>query len=304
MRSSSIGSGGEVDMATDPSAATMQRTPRPRFAASAAYYDHVARGYDIVAGAYDDVEGKNEISERVRRLSLESALKVFRPGDRILELGCGTGRDAVFLARNGIRVTATDLSPAMVTAARQRVNAEGLRDLVSVECLGAAMAAAAGGPYDGAYSNGAVLNLEPDLERVAKGLADSLAPGAFAVLTAANRVSLFELLLYPTVLRPRKAFRKLGRDVPIPVSREGTGKGYVVATRFLTPREFLSRFESAFDLAFQRGIQVLTPPWNLVDMHHRFRLALDPFEKLEDHVGSAPGLRSLGAIYLVGLRRR
>lgn len=288
-------------------AASGSRPPnsaRPHFAPDPRFYQHVAHGYDIIARAYDNVEGKNEISERVRHSSLEAALKVFRPGHRVLELGCGTGRDAVSLAQHGIHVVATDLSPSMVAAAKQRVRNEDLSDMVEVRCLSAAAAASTGGQYDGAYSNGAVLNLEPDLDAVASGLRRSMNPDSFAVLTAANRLSLFELFFYPLALRPRKAFRKLGREVPIPVSREGNGRTYVVPTRFLTPREFISPFRSGFDVAFQRGIQLITPPWNLVDVVRRFQPAIRPFEIMEDRVAALPGLRSLGAIYLVVLRRR
>src|SRR5438128_4624440 len=106
------------------------RTPRPGFAPTPAFYNHVDRGYDLIASSYDDVEGRNEISETVRRYSIDAALKVFRPGSRILELGCGTGRDAVALAQRGIRVDATDVSPAMIAATRARVLRENLSDLV------------------------------------------------------------------------------------------------------------------------------------------------------------------------------
>jgi len=282
--------------------ALTKESHRPGFAPTASYYEHVARGYDSIANLYDGIEGQNEVSERVRRHSLTVALKSFHPGERVLELGCGTGRDAVTLARQGIRVFATDVSRAMVAATRQRVLDEGLEDLVTVECLNASVAAASG-PFDGVYSNGAVLNLEPDLAGVARGLRQSLAPGAFAVLTAANRLSLFELLFYPIALRPRKAFRKLGNEIPIPISREGKGKTYVVPTRFLTPNEFLSPFRSAFTLRLLRGLQVITPPWNLVDMVRLFQPAILPLANLEDRIGVLPGFRDLGAIYLVVLER-
>ena len=280
------------------------RTTRPGFVPTPAFYDHVARGYDLIASSYDDVEGRNEISETVRRFSIEAALKVFRPGNRILELGCGTGRDAVALAQRGVRVDATDVSPAMIAATRARVLRENLSDLVSVRCQSAATAASEGGPYDGAFSNGAVLNLEPDLESVARGLYRSMAPGSVAVLTVANRLSLFELLFYSIVLKPRKAFRKLGHEVPIPVSREGEGKSYVVPTRFLTPREFVGAFRPGFERAHQRGIQVITPPWNLVDLARLIHPAILGLERIENRVGTAPGLRSLGSIYLVSLIRK
>jgi SAM-dependent methyltransferase len=282
--------------------AVTTKVQRPGFAPTASYYEYIARGYDSIAGTYDEVEGQNEVSERVRRHSLDAAFGRFRPGDRILELGCGTGRDAISLARHGIRVMATDVSLAMVEATRKRVRDANLEDMITVECLNAA-AAAAKGPFDGVYSNGAVLNLEPDLAGVANGLRQSLLPGAFVVLTGANRLSLFEVLFYPIALRPRKAFRKLGNEIPIPVSREGKGKIYVVPTRFLTPNEFLSPFRSGFVLRLQRGLQVITPPWNLVNLVRLFEPAILPLVNIEDRMGTLPGFRDLGAIFLVVLQR-
>ena len=48
------------------------------------------------------------------------------PG-RAAELGCGTGTNAVFLARRGFDVTAFDLAPTALEMARQRAAAAGAR---------------------------------------------------------------------------------------------------------------------------------------------------------------------------------
>ncbi len=282
----------------------MRRGPLPTFAPGPDYYPYVARGYDLVGSHYDEIEGRNAISERVRKESMRAALLAFRPGDRVLELGCGTGRDAVMLAAHGIHVVATDVSPAMIAITRERAKREGVADLVEAAAMSAAAAASLEGPFDGVYSNGAVFNLEPDMERVSLGLARSLRPDGRAIVTAANRASLFELLFYPFVLRPRKAFRKLGDTVPIPISRGGPGKRYVVPTRFLSPSQFLAHFASAFVVEDWKGLQILTPPWNLVDMAVLFRGAVAPMEAVEDLVGRWWGLRSMGAIYLIVLRRK
>jgi SAM-dependent methyltransferase len=51
---------------------------------------------------------------------------------RVLDLGCGAGRNAIPLARMGWEVAGTDLSWPMLRAAAQRVDEEGLRDRVSL----------------------------------------------------------------------------------------------------------------------------------------------------------------------------
>jgi SAM-dependent methyltransferase len=50
----------------------------------------------------------------------------FPPGGRVLDVGCGAGREAVGLARAGFRVVGLDIAPAMVAAARRRAAEEGL----------------------------------------------------------------------------------------------------------------------------------------------------------------------------------
>jgi demethylmenaquinone methyltransferase/2-methoxy-6-polyprenyl-1,4-benzoquinol methylase len=58
-------------------------------------------------------------------------------GDRVLDLGCGTGALAVLLARLGAKVTAVDISPPMLSQAARRVREEGLEDRVALRELGA-----------------------------------------------------------------------------------------------------------------------------------------------------------------------
>lgn len=53
------------------------------------------------------------------------ALAGLRPGDRVLDLGCGPGLLAVPLARAGMRVTAVDPEPEMLVAAEQAAREAG-----------------------------------------------------------------------------------------------------------------------------------------------------------------------------------
>jgi len=55
-----------------------------------------------------------------------------RVGSRVLEIGCGTGRVAIPLARDGCSVTGIDIAEAMLAIARDKVERAGLADRVNL----------------------------------------------------------------------------------------------------------------------------------------------------------------------------
>ena len=63
---------------------------------------------------------------------LAFAARELRPGSRLLDIGCGAGRNAMPLAHMGWRVTASDLSTAMLDAAARRVKDQTLSDRISL----------------------------------------------------------------------------------------------------------------------------------------------------------------------------
>ena len=72
-------------------------------------------------GVYDAVFTK--LLAGFYREVAEEALEIAGPGARVLDIGCGPGQLAVELAQRGLRVTATDLDPAMVERAEVRLAA-------------------------------------------------------------------------------------------------------------------------------------------------------------------------------------
>jgi SAM-dependent methyltransferase len=63
---------------------------------------------------------------------MDVAAKALRPAGRLLDIGCGAGRNALPLARSGWHVLGTDLSAAMLTAAASRVTAAALSHQVGL----------------------------------------------------------------------------------------------------------------------------------------------------------------------------
>jgi ubiquinone/menaquinone biosynthesis C-methylase UbiE len=55
-----------------------------------------------------------------------AAQKMFKSGARVLDIGCGAGTNALFLASSGYRVSGVDLAPGAVRAAQRRAEKAGL----------------------------------------------------------------------------------------------------------------------------------------------------------------------------------
>lgn len=74
--------------------------------------------------AYDrGAERRDSLSKDVWKIGERDAfLERLRAADcqRLLEIGAGTGQDSAFFATNGLAVTASDLSPAMVERCREK----------------------------------------------------------------------------------------------------------------------------------------------------------------------------------------
>jgi SAM-dependent methyltransferase len=86
--------------------------------------------FDAAAPTYDTTFTGTRLGRWLRGLVRERLGELFAAGDHVLELGCGTGEDAVWLARRGVLVTATDASPGMLAVARAKAEAAGVAERI------------------------------------------------------------------------------------------------------------------------------------------------------------------------------
>src|SRR5436190_18523262 len=94
------------------------------------------RAFDSVAADYDGPKGNNALIQRMRETVWRALTEACPPGARLLDLGCGTGIDAIELARRGYSVLATDWSPQMVERTRARAAGAGLSERVTTAHIG------------------------------------------------------------------------------------------------------------------------------------------------------------------------
>src|SRR5258708_25178408 len=154
--------------------------------------------FDSVAADYDGPRGNNDLIQDMRSEMWRWLQTTFSPGDYLLDLGCGTGLDAVYLAKQGYRVAATDWSPLMVQRTAERAAAQQVTDLVRAMNVGAheLQRLSDADAFDGAYSNLGPLNCVPDLADVARECARLLKPGGALVFTVIGRFCPWEIAHY------------------------------------------------------------------------------------------------------------
>ncbi|MDX1664072.1 MAG: class I SAM-dependent methyltransferase [Candidatus Promineifilaceae bacterium] len=149
-----------------------------------------ARAYDAIAADYDrQVAG----DAWVRRQLRQHYLRIFTPGARILDVGCGTGLETLFLARQGMVVTGLDVSPGMLAHLRTKAGARGLSAQITlVEGGTMRLADCPRATFDGIISTFAVLNTVADLHPFAANAAGLLRPEGRLIIHLLNRFSVWE----------------------------------------------------------------------------------------------------------------
>jgi SAM-dependent methyltransferase len=112
-----------------------------------------------VAASYDGTFGQNAVGRLFRFRLAERVMSGIAPGSRVLDIGCGTGEDAWWLAGQGYAVLGIDESPRMIEAARAKSSRPGLE--IEFQCLSVEAFAAQGRKFDAVISNFGALNCVP-----------------------------------------------------------------------------------------------------------------------------------------------
>jgi ubiquinone/menaquinone biosynthesis C-methylase UbiE len=247
--------------------------------------------FDAVADRYDETFTESRIGQAQRASVWTELKKTFRPGDRVLEIGCGTGVDACFLASRGVQVVACDCSPRMLAVAARRVTETGSSDFVESHLLAAGEVAELqdGRTFDGAFSNFGALNCVEDLKRLASDLGQVLRPGAYVLLCIMGPHCLWELTWYLAHGNARKAFRRFPRGgIDARLADGATIRVFYPSVQSLT-----RTFAPEFRLRSVKGIGVSVPPSYLEPLAIRFPRAFKVQERIDSWLGECPGIRLL-----------
>lgn len=269
--------------------------------------------FDSLAAGYDAEFTQGRVGRAQRQVVWdvldETLASLGRPAS-ILELNCGTGEDALHLARGGHELLATDVSQAMLDQAHDKLSRAGVGERVQLHHLdlqaladGRVSLPAPGRSFDLVLSNFGGLNCLPPqtLQALAAPLAACLAPGGSLVTVVMPRVCLWETAWALLHGQPRRACRRwragphtarLGEGHPsLPIWYHGPGA--------------LQRLLGAnFRAVRRRPVGLAVPPSDLEPLARRLPRAFDVMAALDRRWLTAGWAASLADHALIHWRRR
>lgn len=253
-----------------------------------------AAPFDAAAAAYDADFSATRLGRLLRQRVWDTLAATFQPGQHVLELGCGTAEDAVFLARRGISVLATDASAGMLAVAEAKVRQAGLADHVRFAQTDAAHLSL-NGTYDGALADFGVLNCLGDRRAFGEGLAERLAPGAALVAVVMGPLCVWEVGWYLLHGDPRRAGRRWRSGGPAQVGNARLPVWYP------SPSRLRAELAGSFHLRSLAGLGTLLPPPYLSHLVDRWPKL---FTRLAEYDGRVPGSPWLADHYIAVFERR
>jgi ubiquinone/menaquinone biosynthesis C-methylase UbiE len=211
--------------------------------------------FNRLAADYDRL-ASGELFDHQRRRTHTLFEQWVPAGGRVLEIGCGTGLDTVFLARRGNEVVACDPSTEMQRLALGRASASGLgRRVQVIDCglqnLPSLLDALGGIRFDAVVSNFGALNCVGDLAPLRSITTMHLRPGGSLLLCVMGRHCLWEMAYLWATGRSAQR-RRSGTRVPV--------AGIDVPTYYHATDDLRRSLGDDISLTHVFGVGVLSPP--------------------------------------------
>lgn len=215
---------------------------------------------------------------------------------RIIEIGCGTGEDAIHLARRGHSVLSTDESSAMIDAARTKAEHAGCAGQIEFRRIPMDDLASelAGARFDACFSNFGAVNCAIDIARLIADIDGLLKRRAALLWVVMGRHVPWEWGWFLARGNPRKALRRFGR---------GGSAWRGIRVNYPTPRELTAALGRHFTDFHRQPLGLILPPTYAANWLNRRPRLLTAMARAEGAVSGFQPLAALADHYIIEAHR-
>lgn len=214
--------------------------------------------FDSMAQSYDDDFTNTTLGRLLRKRVWRVIMQHFHNGNHILEINCGTGEDAIWMAKNGMFVTATDASAEMIKIAKEKLSNEDISvrrrvsfqqksfdEIESVKVLD---------NFDGILSNFGGLNTINNWNELAVSLSKITKLHAKIILVPMGKWCWWEIFWFSIRFDFSPAFRRFRQPAKFRI------RGEEMKIWYPTVNQMKQSFSSHFTMESTSGLGIILPP--------------------------------------------
>ena len=259
--------------------------------------------FDAVAEKYDSEFTQSQIGKAQRKIVWDYLERILSEKKelKILELNCGTGEDAIWFAKKGHLVTATDQSEKMLEVTKRKVLQFNLAEKIKTEKIDLTQIEELNliEKYDLIFSNFGGINCISfeNLSKLTSAFGRLLTPTGRLIMVIMPTFCLWEIIYFLLKLNMNNAFRRS--------STRGTKfniNGAEITIEYYTPTLVKKIFSRNFELVGLKPVGFFIPPSYLENFFSSKRRMFDFITKLESIVTDWTLLSNYSDHYLIDLK--
>jgi len=258
------------------------------------------QAFDTIAEEYDKSFTQSIIGKAQRKIVWSYLEKTLGNNKNlnILELNCGTGEDALWFAKKGHKVLASDISEKMIEITKEKLSNAGLLltsrttqiDLNKIDSSGIKE------KFDLVFSNFGGMNCISlnEMEKLSSEIKKLLKPEGQFIMVVMPSFCLWETFYFLLKLNFRKAFRRLSKKGTI-AKLNGTD----LKTFYFSPAKIKEMFKEDFAVLSIKPIGFFIPPSYLDNFFSSKEKMFYNLQKLEQAVKDVSFLSSFSDHFLI-----
>ncbi len=260
--------------------------------------ENIIKGFSKIAIQYEELDRTSSLINWMRNRVRTHLLKHLNPNSRLLEINCGSGIDAVFLAKKGYRVHATDIAEGMVMYVKSKIILENLNSFLSCETLPFnQLNQIKNNSYNQLFSNFGGLNCSNlnELEAIFDSFKYLLLPNGRITLVIMPKICIWEMLSF--FKGNKKAFRRFKKEGVL-----ANIEGLKVRTYYHSKKQIKQLLSKDYEEFKIENICFFGPTGNRIHYPKKNPLLFKTWGVLDNLTNRIPFLQGFGDYYIISAK--